>query len=451
MKIAIVGAGPAGLFCAYELALSGSHEIYLFDKGHAIEERRCPDYNCVRCPYHENCAILCGEGGAGGYSDGKLTLSVGRGVQVGDEINFANYQSEMDYLDKVCVKFGPKSDYYSPIACPTFLKGSGFEFESYPLRFFGTKGIRILIANLHSEMAKLGVKFRYNINVLKAVKAEYNFILTYKLGNTTVTDPFDKIVLATGSYDNKFMRKVAALNGIVLEDEGPAGIGIRIEADDSLLEPLMSEFYDFKLYMERKFKGAKIQYRSFCVNRSGKITNEVRPEGLTSINGRSEFPSTGRSNLAIMTKIPQGKKLVRDIARHMNEIGKGLPLSQTAFAFVGRHINKVTENEILKKIRHNATPSNIAVHMPQELYKGFADYIRELNTILPGLIPNPSTIVYAPEIKYHMPRWPLKEGLEVNQYGAEGMYVIGNSTGFTDSISTAATMGIVTARHIIGD
>jgi len=448
-KIAVIGAGPAGLFAAYELATKSNHSVYLFDRGPEIGKRVCPDWDCVQCPYRDNCAILCGEGGAGGYSDGKLTLSVGRGIQMSDELQFERFQKELDYVDSICVKFGPPSVYYKPIDCPGFVS-TKFGFESYPLRFFGTNGIRQMISSMHGAMLGMNVKFNYNRSVKKIkVAKDYVWVDSVVGPESVLTEPFDRVIIATGSYDNTFMRKTAILNGIPLNEIGPAGLGIRLEAKDEFLEPLMSEFYDFKLYLNSRFLGKPIQYRSFCVNRGGKITNEVRPGGLVSINGRSEQPPTGRSNLAIMSRIEDGKELVREIAMNLNIAGKHRPVSQSVPFFFGGSKLKYTDSQRqhLKKLRHNATPANLAAHLPTELLQGFREYLTELDKMLPGLLEDANTVIYGPEIKYHMPRWQLQNGFEVS--AAPKLQVIGNAAGYTDSISTAATMGIVAARHLI--
>lgn len=445
MKIAVIGAGPAGLFCTHELANAG-HEMHLFDKGRAIKDRLCPDQNCVHCGHRFSCDILCGEGGAGGYSDGKLTLSPGRGIQMEDALDLKQQEHVLDYLEQLCLDLHPEAVYYEPVERPDMLDGTCFGFESYPLLFYGTWGIRILIQNLHHRLEELGVHFRYETdvrNVYVSMPGECK-VLFRPAGNKAPSyEEFDWIVLATGSYDSQMMHMIAASNGLVLDKSGPAGFGIRLEAPDEILEPIMSEFYDFKLHMGWELDGTPIQYRSFCVNRGGKITNEYRPGGLVSINGRSERPATGLSNLAIMTKIPDGKEYVRMVASRLNGWGRGLPLCQPT-------LNFMVDDRIITydKPRGNATKANLIALLPPDLGTGFQAYIREMSEFLPDLIIDPRSWVYAPEIKYHMPRWPVGPGFTVK--GLDRIQVIGNAAGYTDSISTAAVMGIVAANHVSG-
>ncbi len=453
MKAAIVGAGPAGLFCAYEMARGGI-EVTVFDRGSSVDRRFCPDKDCTSCPFIDNCSILCGEGGAGGYSDGKVTLSTTRGVQASNVLDFKRFENEIHDVEQICLKFGPESQYFEPVKRPDFLEGSKFQFESYPLRFYGTTGIRELMHNLRIEtQEKYGVQFCFNTEVDEVYylnEETPTTIISGIEGGTRTSDFFDFTVLANGSYDKHFMRSLARTNGISLSEKGPAGFGIRLETDSNVLEPMMAAFYDFKLFTEHPFQGGTVQYRSFCVNRGGKIVNECRPQSLVSINGRSEWRDTGRSNLAIMSRIGNGKLMVRELAESIDVMGLGLPIYQSALNFVRYNSERETEwSSIPHKLpRRNANKGNIARLLPPELFQGFREYLLELEKIMPGSVTSDSSIIYAPEIKYHMPRWPLAEGFTIENIPL--LQVIGNAAGYTDSISTAAVMGLVAARYRLG-
>lgn len=451
-KVAVIGCGPAGLFCAYELARLGA-QVTVFEKGPILRRRHCPDHNCTSCPLGETCAILCGEGGAGGYSDGKVTLSTGRGVQLGNELDFQRYVQEINDVDRICRYFGGDGQYFQPVSRPAFLDGTKFKFESYPLRFYTTDGIRALMHDMRIHLeTKYRVQFLFQTDIveifnLKTGDDDHDTPVAIVVGDEGVkgrtSDFYDRAVIASGSHNRELMRQVAQENAITLDYSGPAGIGLRLEAPTEVLEPLMAAFYDFKLYLHHDFMGVPVQYRSFCVNRNGSIVNEHR-QGITSINGRSETVSTGRSNLAIMTKIPNGKDLVRNTAALINQAGGGLPVYQRSTEFCG--LGRPTKQPH-PKARENANPGCLTSIMDPNLLRGFQEYILELEKVVPGAATDPDSLVYAPEIKYHMPRWPLEDGFRVR--GAETIYVIGNAAGYTDSISTAAVMGLVAARDIV--
>lgn len=451
MEVAVIGAGPAGLFAAYEYARFGAH-VTVYDRGFDLRHRKCPDVHCPTCFFNTNCGILCGEGGAGGYSDGKLTLSTGRGVQTGNELNFAQYEKELQDVATICETFGPKPQIWPPIERPDLLKNSAFEFESFPLVFYGTGGIRQMFHSMITHMKKImGVTFIWQADIQEVVEIPSEDGQTMVIMGITPEDGYssqfyDYVVLASGSHDTTLIRKIAVDNEVTLDHGGPAGVGIRLEAHDFLLAPIMSKFYDFKLYLESPLFGELIQYRSFCVNKGGAIVNEqhLGPDGpIVSINGRAEIEPTGRSNLAILAKVPSGKAYVRSLAVAINKAGAGLPVYQSAKSFLGHRA--FTGEAVSEFARQNASHRDLASILPGDLTRGFQKYIVELDRILPGLLEGPDTLIYAPEIKYHMPRWPLGAGFTVK--GVPGLQVIGNAAGYTDSISTAATMGLVAARH----
>lgn len=454
IHVAIIGAGPAGLFAAYEFQNLGA-SVHVFERGPKAENRFCPDYRCHICPFQDNCAILCGEGGAGGYSDGKLTLSSGRGIQAGaDELGLGNYKMALANVGDICEAFGdmPISENLTTVPRPALLDGSPFEFESFPLRLYGTKGIRILFSRMRSHLERLGAVFHFNseVNALYPGanhRAVIHYIDRSEAASTElIKDVYDHVVLAAGSYSNTFSEMIAEAYNVKLSDDGAAGIGIRLEAEDKFLAPMIAEFYDFKLYLTHPSPSGDIHYRSFCVNRSGTIVNE-KHNSLVSVNGRSTDNPTGRSNLAIIAKINNGKRLVRNLAKLMNQVGHGLPLVQFGWEFLRDFIDDNHDRSGLINARNNSTYGDIVSILPLEIANGFRTYLTELEQIMPMSVWDKNSLIYAPEIKYHMPSWPLGEGFVVE--GCPGLQVIGNSAGYTDSISTAAVMGLVAARHIM--
>lgn len=446
MKVGVVGSGPAGLFCAYTLVGRGA-EVTVFDRGGPLALRECPHIDCTTCPHRLCCSILCGEGGSGGYSDGKITISTGRGVQRGSELDFGRFEPELNDVAAICEDLAVDPIVHSKsIERPDILQGSPFEFESYPLLHLGTAGIRKFMHKLRLRTEGMGAKFWYNSPVAGLDLTQRKPGLAYN-ANGPETSYFDSLILACGSYESDFMRRQATSMHIELDEGGPAGIGIRLETPEAVLEPLMKQFYDFKLYLKHPFKGQPVEFRSFCVNRNGSLVNECRPwegDGLVSLNGCSSDDPTGRSNLAILAKLPDAKFLVRYLAREVNRHGKGLPIYQSAASFVSDSFHRSVGAEQGERIR-NAVPGNLVELWPSDLVAGFQKYLRTLDYVLPGVVLNPESVVYAPEIKYHMPRWPLDDGFTVK--GWPNIQVIGNAAGYTDSFSTAAVMGLVAARH----
>lgn len=454
MKVAVIGSGPAGMLCALEYARL-NWDVTVFERGRSLDDRNCPDVNCRICPNRADCAILCGEAGAGGYSDGKLTLSTGRGVQVQGELDFMNHGPVLAELDGICTSFNSNSTFYKPIRRPDILEGTKFDFESYPLRFYGTDEIRTMFKSMREYMVQwLGVEFYWNTEVLNVYpereSSQYSVLWQQNVrGSKVEYTIFDRVVLAAGSHSRAFSLKLSNSLRIQLDHDGPAGLGIRLECNSRILEPMINSFYDFKLYLTSDLgQMGSIPFRSFCVNRGGVIVNECRPNGVISINGRSQFPQTDRSNMAIIARLPGAKMYVTRVAEHINNNAGGLPGYQSTREFMcktrqGIDLPAYRTAHGVECLR-NSRPAPLGGLLPPELVAGFRNYIAELDRILPGVVDDPSSLVIAPEVKYHMPRWPLGEGYEV--VGSPNFQVIGNSAGYTDSISTAATMGIVAAH-----
>lgn len=456
LRIAIVGAGPAGMFCAYGLAQQGYTNVTLFEKGLPIMARVCPHLDCRTCPFKRSCSILCGEGGAGGWSDGKITLSTGRGVQLDPSaLNFQKYDKELLELKDICLDLYPEAHFFKPIVAPTSISDSGFVFESYPLLFYGTDGIRVLFKRLGSYLRDHGISMRFN-SALTAIqplpgisKMGSRKVYTLRIARGNVSydaGPYDRVILATGSYDFDWNQSMAVAVGAELNLEGPAGFGIRLETKAEILEPLISKFYDFKLHLNWMVDGVPVTFRSFCVNREGSVTNQHHPD-VIGINGRSEPDRTGLSNLAIVVKLPGAKKLIRDLGRAVNAAGKGLPVYQPLSDFLeGSAADSLRMGYVSRFVR-NCEYANLRDVFPVDLWEGFSKYIVELSQILgDAVLYDYRTVVYAPELKYPMPQWTVDEGFRVE--GVPGLQVIGNAAGYTDSISTAAVMGLVASRNL---
>lgn len=432
-KVAVIGAGPAGMFAAQRLHTAGI-DVVVFEAGEDLDTRKCPDQHCPTCINRTRCAILCGLGGAGGYSDGKVTLSINRGTQVGDA-DLSTYRS---YVTQVYDIFDYYNDRYTmiqPTERPEILKGSKFEFESYPLMFYGTEEIRNAFSIMKLVLEKSGVIFKFNTPVKNVLPFKSKVLIL----TSNSWEEFDYAIVATGSFNKLWMERLARTLDVKLGTLGPAEIGIRLETHNTVLEPLINEFYDFKIYYTAT---NGYTYRSFCVNRGGSIVNEHRyRDGLISINGRSEQPMTNRSNMAIIAKIPNSKKLVRSIAEEAFQDG-GLPRAFYYQDFIGGSAPKAINLDLGRRnfLLENSREASL---LPEQIETGFVEFLLELQKVLPDLAVREDSIVYMPEIKYHMPRWLLEDGFVVS--GQPRVQIVGNAAGYTDSISTAAIMGLVAA------
>lgn len=451
--VAIVGAGPAGMYCARELKrLEPDIGVVIVEKGCGIKGRECPKTRECAC---EPCAILCGTGGAGGLSDGKNTISVGRGTQ-GEDLFRPEDVSIMREVDSsVAAYAGGESvvfDGQQAMLHPEFSR-LGFTFSSYPLRHLGSDGIRRWAANMRGDLWERGVEFvdAEEVRGILSNSREDRRARVVVTENRSI-EALYAVVAATGLDGAPWLHEQLVMHGCQFRP-GPAGLAIRLEAPAAVLAPLFGAFYDWK--MERG------RLRSFCCNNRGYVLNERHASlGVRNVNGHSfldESMKTESSNFAIMAKVTTAmtadpQEIVVGLARAVNGAAGGHSVVQSVEDFLcGRPTEAwdLSYNYFItnRQARHGVDIGQCLDGI-DGLARDFRDYILTLDRLVPGVIGDFS-VVYAPEVKYYSPRVSLTPGWE--SVDVPGLYVIGNASGYLDSLVAAATSGIIAARDIIGD
>lgn len=460
-KILIIGSGPAGMFAADELVKQGyGNQAMIIDMGKSMKDRKCPQTKSCSCSV---CDILEGEGGSGGFSDGKKTYSLSRGTQM-EEIFDPELEFCLDDIDKVIVEHGKDTGYwFTPVeGVPDFLEGSQFEFGSYPLRHIGSDGVRKFIINHSQHLRNEGVLIRTNAQATEIHKTDKGKFSTYVKnaeGYDTVIES-DYVILATGLQGSPWVEGWMRDQGISMTS-GPAGIGMRLEAPEDVLAPLFDKFYDFKLVMEHD----GLTFRSFCCNRNGYIVNENhRTMGVRNVNGHSYINPAKRSrssNFAIICKVPERhevcgssltpQEFVKTVAWNINGMSGGHPVVQLAEDFVSRQPSTdvgIQNSGAEWTNRMSRSGHDAGSLMPLGLREGFSLFLKELDRVLDGRVFSGGGLIYAPEVKYY--------GKKANvnfrtweSFDYADLYVAGNASGYLDSFVSAALTGVVTARDIV--
>ena len=457
--VVIVGAGPAGLFAANSLIKRGvrGEDIVIVDGGKRMDQRRCPKTQACNC---STCDIMEGEGGSGGFSDGKNTYSLTRGTQL-EQIFDPEDEHLLKDIDDTFLQNGWQGKLSFPLpSAPQEFNGTRFRFDSYLLRHLGSDGIREFIINFTESLRKAGVRIYTRHEVIHLLwttggeKAVWG-VMAVNSNGEKVSIRARKTFVATGLQGVPWLEEELVSRGGLELGVGPAGIGMRVEAPYKALEPLFERFYDFKLVYE----SGGMSFRSFCCNRKGWITNENhRTLGVRNVNGHSYLiePKSNMSNFAIICKVdininPDPQSFVRSIAKSINYLpeDRGHTVAQTLADFlVGIPTNEGREGLSIRTNLQARVGVNIGNALPKQLYDGFASFLRDLGKVVE--LPLNTTWIYAPEVKYFGRKLPVNFKTWKCE-GIKDLYVIGNASGYLDSFVSAALTGVIAARELAGE
>ena len=439
-KVAIIGSGPAGMFCAD--ALLGLFDITIFESGNPIDQRVCPELDC-KC---EICDILEGEGGAGGMSDGKNTYSIHRGTQM-EDIFTGEDEHWIKYIDQVMVRHAGKGVWYDPAKPPKEFKGSPLEFTSYPLRHVGSDGIREFVKGFTRYLRHYGIKMEHS-RATPLFSDSLTKVLGVEVDYDNQLREFDYVILAVGLQGIPYVEKLMThIQSPMMS--GPAGFGIRIEMEADIVAWLHERFYDYKIILDHK---SGITLRSFCCNANGSVINERHTDlDIINVNGHSFLDPERRtqsSNMALIAKIEESRvtvspqMFVRSVARAINQGASGSAY-QPLMEFMGDR----TKKPFVESFRTNPQAKRFGLSMILQnfgLLGPFQSFIHELDKIVP--IISQSSLVYAPEIKYYGRRMNVTS--EWRSRDVPNLFVIGSASGYLDSFVAAALSGIIAAESI---
>ena len=433
--VAIVGAGPAGLFSALELA-EGGLKVVVLEKGLAPKERT---------------SITCGVGGAGTFSDGKLNLTPkigGDAAAIGCSVG--DLAALIARVDEVFTRYGAPEKYSGEDeqALARLKKRAaevGIEFIAGRQRHIGTRRIREVIDALYQDLVARGVEFRLGTEVKSISKADQGFEIQLDGGAVTARN----VIAAPGRVGAYWLREVTRRLGVGPEF-GPLDVGVRVEFPAELYEPIERVMYDAKFRVRTPTYDDMV--RTFCTNPRGFVVKEDYDEFVL-VNGHAENKTkTENTNFALLVHIEltdpveDTTEYGRAIAKLATTIGGGRPILQRLKDLQqGRRstlerIRRVPIQPTLEEF----TPGDISMALPHRVVLDILEAIERLNLIIPGLAAD-GTLIYAPEIKFYDTRYHVREGMETE---LPGFYVAGDASGHSRGIVFAAVTGILAARHI---
>jgi len=467
----IIGAGPSGIFLAYELVQKGKHKnILLLEQGRRVEKRSCPiekGGKCVKCK--PLCNITCGFSGAGAFSDGKLSLyndedeDIYVGGYLQEYIGVENTKRLIDYTDQVYLKFGADThlegtEHQEEVAkIGHKAKKEGITLINIPIRHLGTEKSHELYRKLEEYLLENGVQIRFDTVVDDLIiKNEKIQGVTVKPAKEAENEEYtdvetieaDHVVVAVGRKGANWLVKMCDKHQ-VKTTTGVVDIGVRYELLDKIMHKINETMY------EGKFIGRvgpfRDKVRTFCQNPSGFVSTEVYDHNITLVNGHSykEKKSTN-TNLALLVshkfQYPFDKPIEygRNVAKNLNELGAGnIVVQRLGDIYRGKRTweEELQNNAVVPTLK-SAVAGDITFALGYRTMTDILEFIRAMDKVIEGFA-NPENLLYGPEIKFYSNQILIDNNFETN---IKGLYSIGDGGGMTRGLMMASCSGVQMAR-----
>jgi uncharacterized FAD-dependent dehydrogenase len=448
--VTIVGAGPAGIFSALELVKNTDLSILILDKGPDINKRKCPasrGFGCINC---DPCFLLSGWGGAGAFSDGKLTLSTSVGGWLDEYIGPEALSRLLGYVDKTYTKyeksdvvFGQDPDEFERIKRKAAL--AGLKLIRQKIRHLGTERCTQILQKMRQELSdRVEVRTRTEVKSLIVEGGKAKGVKT--TNDEQIHGKY--VIVAPGRSGAEWLKSEAQSLGLRTLNN-PVDVGVRVETLASVMEELTKVLYEPKfIYYSRAFDD---QVRTFCVNPHGEVITESYGN-VISVNGQSYAErKTENTNFAILVStaftypfrepIAYGKY----IARLANLLSGGLIIQRLGDLDLGR---RSTEERIKRSVVEptlkTATPGDLSFVLPYRYLTNIREFLQALDKVAPGIY-SKHTLLYGVEVKFYSSRLELDESLETR---IRNLFTIGDGAGVTRGLIQASASGVIVAREI---
>ena len=447
--VIVVGAGPGGIYTAYEL-MKSQLKVAVFELGRPLNQRKCPIdgkkvKSCIRCPV---CSIMSGFGGAGAFSDGKYNITNQFGGTLFEYTGKEEALELMRYVDQINLDHGGAGTRLYSTANTQIKRmclENGLHLLDAQVRHLGTDINYVVLENLYNEM-KDHVDFFFNSAVSTVDKTENGYEV--HVGEKVYS--CRNLVLSVGRSGSKWLESVCESLGLPT-NSNRVDIGVRVELPADIFAHLTDELYESKIvYRTQKFEDL---VRTFCMNPHGVVVNE-NTNGIVTVNGHSyEDPSrhTENTNFALLVSkhfsspFKDSNGYGESIARLSNMLGGGVIVQRFGDLVRGRRSTPARIRDSFVTPTLAATPGDLSLVIPKRILDGIIEMIYALDKIAPGTA-NDDTLLYGVEVKFYNMEVQIDEHLETRN---KGLYVIGDGSGVTHSLSHASASGVYVARRIM--
>ncbi|MCK8824426.1 NAD(P)/FAD-dependent oxidoreductase [Fuchsiella alkaliacetigena] len=452
--LVIVGAGPAGIFTALELVNSNSDfEVLILEKGRGLDDRSCPakekEISCISC---NNCSVVCGWGGAGAFSDGKLTLSTEVGGNLAEYIGQESLAELVDYVDQQYLEFGAPEKVYGASAeeiDEIDYQATQAELKFIPtrIRHLGTGYSKEVLLSIKEHLVAKGVEIKLATEVSE-IMATSNKVTGVRLADGE--EIYAKMVVVSPGRENSEWLSKEAKKLEIETAINPVDIGVRVEVPAAILRDLSETVYESKFIYQTPTFDDKV--RTFCMCPQGEVVNENN-SGLITVNGHSHAEiKTENTNFALLvskTFTEPFKEPItygRDIAQLANLLGGGVLVQRLGDFLNGqRSTESRIQRGLVEPTLKEATPGDLSLVLPYRHLTAIVEMLEALDKVAPGIYSR-HTLLYGVEVKFYSSRLQVDKNLETK---VEGLYVAGDGAGITRGLVQASASGVVIARDIL--